>query len=234
MFENFSNRVEAAEIPKIEKQMEKSDRINAPSMDELRDLLKEAFPCKMTEGSDIRETKYYTSYEDRLKHTPNEASDLGAWEGMRGESKFIPSPDSEAGRAAKEKLFEYGLNGVEYESAEPDFSECSEVTVKIEHMTENRENYIDGDGKYRFGNFAQADIKCAELWNSTGCEGRTDWTAVDVRDWRRENKYSWHECCDTSTMQLVPREIHGVFRHSGGVAECKVRESVNAGGIFDE
>lgn len=31
----------------------------------------------------------YTSYEDRLKHTPNENSDLGTWEGERGESKFI-------------------------------------------------------------------------------------------------------------------------------------------------
>lgn len=181
-----------------------------------------------------KEKDYYTSYEDRLKHTPSENSDLGTWEGERGESKFIPNSESDAGNAAKEKLSEYGLDGVEYEAAEPNFSECCEAEVKIDNMTENRENYIDDDGNFQEGNFSQADAKCAELWNSVGREGKDDWTAADVRDWRRENKYSWHECCDTSTMQLVSRDIHGTFKHSGGVAECKARDNINVGGEFDE
>lgn len=186
------------------------------------------------QGLHEKEKEYYTSYEDRLKHTPSETSDLGIWEGDRGESKFVPNPDSEVGKAAKEKLSEYGMDGVEYESAEPDFAECCEAQVKIDNMTENRENYIDESGNYQFGNFAQADTKCAEFWNATGRDGKDNWTAADVRDWRRENKCSWHECCDTSTMQLVSRDIHGAFKHSGGVAECKVRDGVNAGGEFDE
>lgn len=181
-----------------------------------------------------KEKDYYTSYEDRINHTPKEDSDLGSWEGERGESKFIPNEGNEAANAAKEKLAEYGMDGVEYESAEPDFSECCEAEVKIGRMTENRENYIDENGEYRLGNFAQADTKCAERWNAISRDGKDDWTAVDVRDWRHENKYSWHECCDTSTMQLVSRDIHGVFKHSGGVAECKVRDGVNSGGDFDE
>lgn len=176
----------------------------------------------------------YTSYEDRLKHTPNENSDLGTWEGERGESKFIPNAESEVGCIAKEKLSEYGMDGVEYKYAEPDFSACSEATVTIDNMTQNRENYIDDDGNYQLGNFAQADLKCADQWNFISYEGRTDWTAADIRDWRRENQYSWHECCDTSTMQLVSRDIHGTFKHSGGVAECKARDNVNIGGGFDE
>lgn len=155
-------------------------------------------------------------------------------EGERGESKFIPNENNEAANAAKDKLAEYGMDGVEYESAEPDFSECCEAEVKIDKMTENRENYIDENGEYQLGNFAQADAKCAEQWNATSRDGKDDWTAADVRDWRRENKYSWHECCDTSTMQLVSRDIHGVFKHSGGVAECKVRDGVKTGGDFDE
>lgn len=176
----------------------------------------------------------YTSYEDRLKHTPNENSDLGTWEGKRGESKFIPNPNSETGCIAKNKLSEYGMDGVEYKYAEPDFSHCSEATVTIDNMTQNRENYIDKDGNYQLGNFAQADFKCADLWNSIGRDGKTDWSASDIREWRRENQYSWHECCDTSTMQLVSRDIHGTFKHSGGVAECKLRDSINLGDEFDE
>lgn len=181
-----------------------------------------------------KEKDYYTSYEDRINHTPKEDSELGSWEGERGESKFIPNENNEAANAAKDKLAVYGMDGVEYESGEPDFSECCEAEVKIDKMTENRENYKDENGKSQPGNFAQADKKCAEQWNATSRDGKDDWTEADVRDWRRENKYSWHECCDTSTMQLVSRDIHEFFKHSGGVAECKVRDGVNTGGDFDE
>lgn len=181
-----------------------------------------------------KEKEYHTSYEDRLKHTPNETSELGEWEGERGESTFKPSLDSEAGKAAIKELSRYGMDGVEYKSAEPDFSKCCEAEVKIDNMTENRENYVGKDGSYQPGNFSQADIKCAEGWNVMKRDGKDDWTAADVRDWRRENQYSWHECCDTSTMQLVSRDIHGFFKHSGGVAECKARDGVNTGGEFDE
>lgn len=75
---------------------------------------------------------------------------------------------------------------------------------------------------------------CAEQWNIEKKDGRIDWDAADVRDWRRENNCSWHECCDTRTMMLVPTEIHGYFRHSGGVAECKARDNADVGGGFDE
>lgn len=178
-----------------------------------------------------KEKEYYTSYEDRMSHTPKEGSELGSWEGERGESKFIPNKECEA---ANIKLAEYGIDGVEYASAEPDFSKCCEAEVKIEKMTENRENYIDENNETQLGNFAQADTKCAEQWNAVYREGKDNWTAAEVRDWRRENKYSWHECCDTSTMQLVSRDIHSIFRHSGGVAECIVRDNSNTGGKFDE
>lgn len=171
------------------------------------------------------ETEYYNSYQTRLDCTPKSDSENGHWSGERGESKFIPDRNTDAGRAAAEKLEEFGLDGIEYNNAEPDFSPISEATVKIENMTE-----------YRDSNFAQADIKCAEKWNNDAKDGRTDWTARKVEDWRKEHNYSWHERCDTETMDLVPREVHtGVCTHLGGVSECKVRDSIgNIGGEFDE
>lgn len=45
---------------------------------------------------------------------------------------------------------------------------------------------------------------------------------------------SWHERCDTKTMDLVPYDIHSYCKHLGGVSECKARDSVNDGGGFDE
>lgn len=172
---------------------------------------------------DIKD-EYYTDYSKRFEHTPID-SENGHWEGERGESKYIPSSETEKGRAAISKLAEYGMDGIEYKNCEPDYSNCSEGTVQIENMTENRPN-----------NFAQADIKLAEQWNAEKREGRSDWRDEDVEQFRKSNNLSWHECCDTKTMNLVSRDIHGgdtsVFLHSGGVAECKARD--NIGGGFDE
>jgi hypothetical protein len=100
-------------------------------------------------------------------------------------------------------------------------------------MTANRQDYNDSNGDRQQGNFTQADIECAEMWNATEKDGKADWTARDVNNWRTENKYTWHECCDTKTMQLVSRDIHGFFSHSGGVHECKIRDNYTGGG-FDE
>ena len=57
-----------------------------------------------------KEKDYYTSYEDRINRTPKEDSELGSWEGERGESKFIPNENNEAANAAKAKLAEYGMD----------------------------------------------------------------------------------------------------------------------------
>ena len=157
-----------------------------------------------------------------LSYVPKDES-RGYFEDKRGESKFIPSEDNDEGKACKEKLKEYGLDGIEYKNLEPDFSECSEATVKIDNMTENRPK-----------NFSQADKKAAELWNKQKRDNRTDWTEEKVHDYRHENKLSWHERCDTQTMDLVPREIHEYCKYLGGVSECRVRDNTNAGGGFDE
>ncbi len=177
----------------------------------------------------------YTSYADRLNQTPREDDDRGHYEGERGESTYIPSDSTEAGEKAIEKLAEYGLDGIEYINAEPDFSECAEATVKVGHMTQNRQDCVDENGQYTYGNFSQADMKCAEQWNAEGKDGRSDWAARDVSDYRKENHLSWHERCDTETMDLVPQEIHSYFTHSGGVAECKARDAKEQtiGGEFD-
>ncbi len=65
----------------------------------------------------------------------------------------------------KKKLAEYGKDGIEYKNLEPDFSEVSEGTVKIDNMTEHRDDYYDENGELQPGNFSQADAKLAEKWN---------------------------------------------------------------------
>jgi hypothetical protein len=164
------------------------------------------------------EDDYYSTYDERLKQTPAEDSERGKWEGERGESKYIPNEQE-----IKDILAEYGLDGIIYKDGIPDFSVISESTVEIDNMTENRAE-----------NFKQCDEKCAEQWNKEARDGRTDWTARDVAQWRKENGYSWHERNDMKTCDLVPTKVNDYFGHLGGVSECKKRDTDNNGGDFDE
>lgn len=180
----------------------------------------------------------YNTEDHMIEHTPAEDSIKGHWKGERGNSEFVPNENTEAGLKAKEKLAEYGQDGVCYKNGEPDFSKCAEATVRIDDMTQNRDDYIGKDGSVRQGNFSQADIKCSEKWNAEAKDGKSDWTARDVKNWRDKNNCTWHERCDTNTMDLISRDIHNtkdpVFVHSGGVSECKKRDAINVEGEFDE
>ena len=183
--------------------------IDVSKISEIKNNLQEAF------NPDKRVENLYSSYKERIEHVPKENSESGKWTGERGESKFIPSDAS-----AKKTLEKYNTDGIEYKNGMPDFSPVSEATVRIDNMTESRPN-----------NFRQCDIKCAEQWNSEARNGKTDWSARDIANFRSENHYSWHERNDTKTCDLVPFDVHQACTHLGGVSECKKRDNVNGGGF---
>lgn len=180
--------------------------------------------CEKTDTNDI----YCTSYTDRINKTPLN-SENGTWAGDRGESKYIPSGNTPESKLAKDKLAEYGLDGIEYKDGLPDFSKCSEASVQIDGMSSKRPL-----------NFSKADIKTAEMWNEIKKDGRNDWTDKAVEKYRQEKHLIWHENADKKTMHLVSGDIHpdgegrGIFTHSGGVAECIAQEKMYSGGMFDE
>ncbi len=164
------------------------------------------------------ENNYFSTYSERISYTPKEDGERGKWTAERGESGFVPN-DSDI----KGMLRQHGLDEVTYKDGIPDFSKFSEATVGIENMTEIRAD-----------NFSQCDEKCAEQWNKENRNGRSDWTAREVQQWRKENGYSWHERNDMKTCDLIPTKINNYFTHLGGVSECKKRDSYMNGGDFDE
>ncbi|THF77540.1 HNH endonuclease [Cohnella fermenti] len=165
----------------------------------------------------LPENECFSTYEERIQQTPTDKNtERGYWEGSRGESKYLSSEEN-----INDLLAKYGVEGIKYRDGIPDFSTCSESTVQIDNMSEKRDV-----------NFRQADEKCAEQWNSESKDGKNDWTARDIANWRRENGYSWHECNDRKTCQLIPTEINDYFGHFGGVGECKKANLQEEG--FDE
>ncbi len=137
-------------------------------------------------------------------------SNGGEWTGERGNSDWKPDPDSEPGdrhgtnpehKTWGEIMEQYGFDSIPFKDGQPDFSEVSRGEVEIDDFSDDRDS-----------NFDQADEKMAE---QRGC------TPEEVAQWRKENKYTWHECADCKTMQKVPTEVHGNVSHSGGVSEYK-------------
>ncbi|WAD25617.1 HNH endonuclease [Pseudomonadaceae bacterium T75] len=143
----------------------------------------------------------------------------GEWNGEVGNSDWIPDdtlvPKQPIGnelswREIKDK---YGIESIPFIDGEPDFSAVSEATVEIDDFTTDRNS-----------NFTQADEACAEKWNAEQKDGR-NWTAADVKEYRKENQLSWHERSDQKTMDLVPQEVHGNVPHSGGISAAKNGEN---------
>lgn len=151
--------------------------------------------------------KFYVPLEERKKHFPAN----GEWTGKPGNSKFIPD-----GTEVKAVLEEYGLDGIEYKNAVPDFSGCAVISLKIDNMT--------GELTHNWKQFAD---KYAEKCKVNGL----DILPRDIKKFKIENQLAFHECSDRKTCQLIPERIHQCFTHTGGRMECGFRDNDNGGGF---
>lgn len=140
----------------------------------------------------------------------------GHWEGEPGNSKWCPDREhtplkyNPENKTWGEILDEHGIDGIEFNEGEPDFSPVAEETVEIEDYSDDRDE-----------NYDAADETLADKWNAEAKDGKTDWTKEDIAQYRKDNELSWHECDDMKTMQLVPREIHLNVPHAGGISMAK-------------
>ncbi len=148
----------------------------------------------------------------QMEHTLLLPRNGGAWEAEPGNSAWIPDRELEPGdrngtnpehQTWGELLDKYDIDKVSFSDGYPDFTEIARGSVQIDDFSSERDS-----------NFDQADEKLAA---QRGC------TPEEVAQWRHENRYTWHECPDCSTMLKVPREIHGNISHSGGISEFKAR-----------
>ncbi len=146
----------------------------------------------------------------------------GEWSDDVGNSTWEPNPDGNPqlnnpeNKTWGEILKKYDIEGIPFNDGDPDFSEIAEGEVRIDDFTESRDK-----------NFRQADEKLSEQWTQEGKDGK-EWTPREVAEWRKENGYTWHECKDCTTMQLVPSEVHNNIPHSGGISEIKKQNVANA------
>lgn len=142
--------------------------------------------------------------EEIFKNCPE---NNGYWDGERGNSNWYPDPDFVPGKANSEGktwseiLNKYDINNISFKDGNPDFDKISKGNIEIEGFSESRTD-----------NFDKADMVFSKQKNIS---------PEEIEKWRKENGYTWHECRDMKTMQLVPSEIHNNIPHSGGISEIK-------------
>ena len=158
----------------------------------------------------------YSEYHSRWNQTPK---DGGYWSGIRGESDFILNIPIQLSDGTE-------ITKVTYKNAIPDFSPYQEAKVKIEGMTNNRKSGI-------INNFSKGDTELARIWNEKAYQGKTNWSASDIRKYRELNNLTWHEMNNMEYMQLVPTEVNAKFRHLGGVGEYNAMINQSGGDDFD-
>jgi len=145
----------------------------------------------------------------------------GTWSGEPGNSKWIPdrntTPKQPYGneKTWDEILDENNIDGIEFKNGEPDFSIVSEGSVKIKDFSTERDD-----------NFYQADELLAKKFSQENKNGKSDWTRADVKEYRKNQKLTWHERSDMETMDLVPQEVHGNIPHSGGISKAKKKKKM--------
>lgn len=171
--------------------------------------------------------KLYTDVSNRIQRA---CYTVGEWLGEPGNSRIKPALDTPLGRAAFEKLQEFGESSIRYVKGIPDFSRCAMESVQIEGMSSVR---IPDNYRLAFNALAQ------KLNETRPLDNGEKWTASAAKQWAKDNALSPHECSDMRTVQFVPTVIHDYFKHYGGVAEFKALERMSGvdsktGGGFDD
>lgn len=170
--------------------------------------LKETVKSEFNKAAE--EFKTEESENTRQRNLPRRG---GEWADKPGESEWKPDPDvvpadrngtNPEHKTWREIMEKYDFKSISFQDNAADFAEVSKGEVEISDFTDERDS-----------NFDQADEDLSKQW---GC------TPEDVAQWRKENRYTWHECLDCKTMQLVPAEVHGNIPHSGGISEYKSRQ----------
>ena len=169
----------------------------------------------------LKQTEFKSSYDDILKQTPGEKNKLVEFKkaDLRGESKCTlkPPPDAEL----KSILDKAGIDGIEYKNAVPDFSPVSKLELDGIDMTNGRTG-VNGTYSQANNKFAQMLNDSPDLATDFGISpknGRT-FTGTDVKNYMKDNKLTWHELNDLTTVQMVPTKINSTFGHLGGISEA--------------
>lgn len=156
------------------------------------------------------ETFDEVQYFMRVSTAPTDKK--GVWvSGIRGEGLFIPKDLD-----ILNLLLQYDQIGVVYTHGVPDFSPFAVDSIPLQNMQGGQR------GRYDY-NFPKSDEYMGKKYGMSG---------DNIKNLREQLGYTWHECNDMVTMQLIPSKINNYFKHFGGVAELNLLARKNSTDVW--
>ena len=169
---------------------------------------------KINNSVSIDERKKYAATHNRH----------GKWTGEPGNSTlkiskdsvndFVDNAKSFLDKEEDKKIMENYLEECNYEipfhNGEPDFSKINKGEVDLS----NSKYIFQLKGEYN-ENCKVFDQAFADEWNRNAKDGKSDWTASDVKNYVGENWLAYHETLD-GKIQMIPNYIHtSLIGHMG-------------------
>ena len=166
--------------------------------------------------------------EDNPRNTTYQVKDDA---NIRLYDKFIKETIELTGEEYNDYLLnEYGTNQVEYHSGEPDFSDYVQQINSEDisnFLEEEIENSFNGIGKLenssisteRLGENGTLHEAYQQIADELGC------TSEQVQDYIEYNNLVIHEK-NKDEFELIPSDVHNVFRHTGSIGIKKDLEAL--------
>ena len=115
------------------------------------------------------------------------------------------------------------IEGIYYNSYQPDFSTCAYDSIELATNSFSRyqaDMSVDESG-IEDSIHEQAIAAFAKKWGKSVQEVRDFLSDIHTEDYNKRRLYVLHECVDIKTVMIVPREIHAFYKHSGGISLYK-------------
>lgn len=172
----------------------------------------EAPPAEAVETTEPVDAAAYKARLDRTPVNHGEWVDAEGNPGVRGESKFVPESES-----IRETLAEYGVDGIEYHEALPDFAPVSRFNAFLDE-----EDYGKSDPEqFQMCTLALQeevipDPDTGRVLNPDLAAQFSEDQLADIAEGIIPEGFTWHHDAEPGTMRLVPTDVHQACRHLGG------------------
>lgn len=174
----------------------------------------------ISKEADVNKAALMRSYSQSLKNDINtivpdvvpkgiKLPKNGIWSGEKGNSRFFPSKVNKNSQKDIKELYEVnGNTGIKYQKGNPKFNNVSEANIEIKGL--------NGTNKSDFPLVYDKIIK-----DNISIRGQTFKTRAEVENFLSKERLTIHHKEGGDTVQIVDRDIHEVYRHSGGASELR-------------
>lgn len=133
----------------------------------------------------------------------------GVWSAEKGDSRFFPSKTSKNSEKSIKEIYDMnGRTGIKYDKGNPKFNNVIENEINIEGLTGKNSN----DFNLVYDKIIKDKIQI---------KGQTFDNKTRLKEFLSNERLTIHHEKGGNSVQIINRDIHETYRHSGGASELR-------------